>query len=62
MDAFTKFKYAQLQREMELSEVVRLINTGNYDRLSEACEDVGLNPHSLSQEEVNYIKKRVIDF
>lgn len=59
MNAFTMFKYAQSQKEEDIERIIYLLNTGDYDRLSEACDDAGVDPRSLTQKDIAYIQSRV---
>lgn len=61
MDAFTAHKYATSWRESLLREIAHILaddNNGIYS-LVEACQEVGLNPQSLSQSEIEFVKKLV---
>lgn len=61
MDVFTAHKYATSWRESLLREIAHILADDNNDTCSlvEACQEVGLNPQSLSQSEIEFVKKLV---
>ena len=61
MDAFTAHKYVTSWRESLLREIAHILADDNNDiySLVEACKEVGLNPQSLSQSEVEFVKRLV---
>ena len=61
MDAFTAHKYATSWRESLLREIADILADDNNDiySLAEACQEIGLNPQTLTQKEINFIKRLV---
>ena len=61
MDAFTAHKYATSLRESLLRKIAYILADDNNDiySLVEACQEVGLNPQSLSQSEIEFVKRLV---
>lgn len=60
MDAFTAHKYRTSQREMDIKKIIYILkNDPNVYKLSEACAKAGVNMYSLTEKEVDLIKKSV---
>lgn len=59
MNGFTAFKYMNSQREEDISRVIEKLRGGEYDSLVQACDAVGLDPRTLTQKEINFIKRKV---
>ena len=60
MDAFTAFKYMNSQREEDISKIIQLLRGGVYSSLVQACSSFGLDPRTLTQKEIDYIKSKVL--
>ncbi len=60
MNAFTAKKFSNSQREADLREVAEILRTSDtIYRLVDACAIVGINPQTLTQKEINFIKRLV---
>ena len=60
MNAFTAQKFSNSQREADLREVAEILRISDtIYRLVDACAIVGINPQTLTQKEINFIKRLV---
>ena len=60
MNAFIAQKFSNSQRDADLREIAEIWRTNDtIDRLVDACAIVGINPQTLTQKEINFIKKLV---
>ena len=59
MNAFDFHKYHVSAREEALREIARRLKVGYTNNLVEACLSVGINPKSLSNKEIDFIKEIV---
>ena len=60
MNAFIAQKFSNSQREADLREVAEILRTNDtIYRLVDACAIVGINPQTLTQKEINFIKRLV---
>ena len=59
MNALTAQKYRDSQREADLREVAAILDRRQTCDLSDACDIVGIDPHSLTKQEIEFIKEFV---
>lgn len=60
MNSLTAQKFSDSQREANLRQVAEILKTSDtIYRLVDACTIVGINPQTLTQKEINFIKKLV---
>ena len=60
MNALTAQKFSDSQRESELRQVAAILRTNDtIYRLVDACTIVGIDSQTLTQKEINFIKRLV---
>ena len=60
MNALTVQKFSDSQRESELRQVAAILRTNDtIYRLVDACTIVGIDSQTLTQKEINFIKRLV---